>query len=251
MRLVTNEPLVKRNATIGRYGSAAGLVVLVGGLIVSFYGRDNPLLQTVPFVTLVIGFLLSNAGIYFTNRYGRNPRADTTLAGALKGFDDRYSLYNYYLPAPHFLITPNAIYSVTAKHQSGVVQWDGKRWKHKNANFFLTFFGQEGLSNPNAEAAADADNVAKYLAQKVGGDIPPVQPLIVFFNDKVEIEGENPPIPALHVKQLKEYLRKTKGGGAKDKDSGGSKEQAVTKEPGTRKTLTNDQVDKLDEALKL
>lgn len=238
MRLVTNEPLVKRNANIGRYGTTAGLVVLVGGLIISFYGRDNPALQTIPFVTLVVGFLLSNAGIYFTSRYGREPRTDKTLAGALKGFDDRYSLYNYYLPAPHFLITPSAIYALTAKQQSGVVQWDGKRWKHKNANFFLTFFGQEGLSNPNAEAAADAENVSKYLTQKIGGEVPPVQSIIVFFNDNVTIEADNPPIPAMHVKQLKEYLRKNvKGGGAKD--------------GAARKTLSNEQIEKLDEVLKI
>jgi hypothetical protein len=124
-----------------------------------------------------------------------------------------------------------------------VVEWDGKRWKHKNANFFLTFFGQEGLSNPNAEAAADAENIAKYLAQKVGGDIPPVQPLIVFFNEKAVIEGENPPIPTLHVKQLKEYLRKTKGGGSKD--------TSAPKEPSGRKTLNGEQISKLDEVLKI
>jgi len=238
MRLVTNEPLVKRNATLGRYGTTAGLVVLVGGLIISFYGKDNPTLQLIPFVTLLLGFLLSNAGIYFTNRYGREPRADKTLSGALKGFDDRFSLYNYYLPAPHFLITPSAIYSITAKHQSGVVQWDGKRWKHKNANFFLTFFGQEGLSNPNAEAAADAENIAKFLANKVGGEIPPVQSLIIFFNENAKIEGENFPIPAMHVKQLKEYLRKTPKG-------------TLPKETGGRKTLTNEQVEKMDEVLKV
>jgi hypothetical protein len=119
-----------------------------------------------------------------------------------------------------------------------VVQWDGKRWKHKNANFFLTFFGQEGLSNPNAEAAADAESIAKYLAQKVGGEIPPVQSIIVFFNDGVTIEAENPPIPALHVKQLKEYLRKNvKGNTLKDTTG--------------RKTLSAEQIAMLDEVLKV
>ena len=55
MRLITNDPLVKRNATIGKYAAGAGLIVLLAGLLVSFYGRDNPLLQTIPLVTLIVG----------------------------------------------------------------------------------------------------------------------------------------------------------------------------------------------------
>ncbi len=204
MRLVTNDPLVKRNATLGRYGTMSGLIVLVGGLIVSFYGQSNPNLQLVPFVTLLVGFVLSNMGIYFTNRYGREPRADKALASALKGFDDKYLLYNFYLPAPHCLIAPNGIYALTPKFQSGVVQWDGKRWKHKNANFFLSVFGQEGLSNPNAEAAGDSESIAKFLAQKVGGEIPPVQSIIVFYNDNLTMRDVKPPIPTGHVKEIKE-----------------------------------------------
>jgi hypothetical protein len=233
MRLVTNEPLIKRNATIGNYATTAGLVVLVGGLIVSFYGRDNTsaVVQMIPFFTLLIGFILSNLGIYFKNRYGREPRSDVALSAALKGFDDKYHLYNFYLPAPHCLIAPTGVYAITPKFQSGVVQWDGKRWKHKNANVFLSFFGQEGLANPNAEAAADAESLAKFLAKKLGGDIPPVQSLIVFYNDKATIEAENPPIPTLHAKQLKEYLRKLGKGSSR------------------QPTLTPEQIAKLDEVL--
>ena len=245
MRLLTNDPLVKRNSTIGRYAMTGGLAVLVLGLIVSFFGKDNPALQLVPFVTLLIGFGLSNVGIYFSNRYGREPRADKALTAALKGFDDKYHLYNFYLPGPHFLVAPTGIYALTPKFQSGVVQWDGKRWKHKNANVLLTLFGQEGLANPNAESAADADNIAKFLVKKVGGDLPPVQPVIVFYNDKVTIEADNPPIPALHAKQLKEYFRKIGKGPAalSAPESGGGGPAA--------RTLSPAQISKLDEALKL
>ena len=233
MRLITNDPLIKRNSTIGKYATTAGLVVLLGGLVISFYGRDNATLQLVPFFTLLIGFVLSNLGIYYTNRYRREPRSDKAISNALKGFDDKYHLYNFYLPVPHCLIAPTGIYALTPKFQAGTVQWDGKRWKHKNANLFLSLFGQEGLANPNAEAAADADSLAKFLAKKVGGDLPPVQSIIVFYNEKASIEAENPPIPALHAKQLKEYLRKQGKG------------------TGKQPTLTPEQITKLDQALGL
>jgi hypothetical protein len=245
MRLVTNDPLIKRNATLGKYAAGAGLVVLLAGLLVSFYGRDNAALQMVPFVTLIVGFVLSNIGIYFTNHYRREPRADQALEAALKGFDDKYHLYNFYLPAPHFLVAPSGLFVLIPKFQSGEVQWDGKRWKHKKANFLLSLLGQEGLANPTAEAAAEVDGIAKYLTKKVGGDLPPVQAIIVFYNPNVTIEGETPPVPAVHVKQLKDFLRRSTrsaaapaGGGA---GGGGRRSQ----------TLTSEQLARLDQAIGL
>lgn len=229
MRLVTNEPLIKRNAGIGKYAATGGLIILIGGLAVSFFGRDNPQLQFIPFYTLVIGFVLSNIGIYFSNRFVREPRADKTIEAALKGLDDKYQLYNFRLPAPHVLICPSGIFALVPKFQSGVVVWDGKRWRHKGANILLSLFGQEGLANPNAEAAAEASGVAGYLAKKIGDDTPPVQAIVVFYNPNVTIEASNPPVPALHIKQLKEHIRR------------------LPKGP----TLSTEQIAKLDEALGL
>jgi hypothetical protein len=242
MRLVTNDRLIKRNATLGKYAMLAGMVVLIGGLLVSFYGRDNVYLQTVPLVALIVGFILSNTGIYFTNHYRREPRADQALEAALKGFDDKYHLYNFYLPAHHFLVTPFGIFVLIPKFQSGSVQWDGKRWKHKNSNFLLSLFGQESLANPNAEAAAEADTIAKYLAKKVGGDIPPVQAIIVFYHPNASLEGEPPTLPTVHVKQLKDLLRKWVKSPAAVGGGGGG---------GRRQTLTPDQLARLDEAIGL
>lgn len=240
MRLVTNDPLIQRNASIGKYATIGGLGILVVGLIINFYTQNNPSLVVIPYISLLLGFILSNAGMYFSNRYGREPRSDVALSNALKGMDDKYQMYNFYLPGSHFLVSPNGLYSLTPKFQSGVVQWDGKRWKHKNANFLLTFFGQEGLANPNSEAAADANAIAKYLAKHVEGNVPPVQPLIVFYNDNVQIEADSPPIPAVHVKQLKDFMRRVPK--APLSDNGGS---------GGSRTLTSVQIAQLDKALKL
>lgn len=226
MRLITNEPLIKRNAAIGKYAATSGLVILVGGLVVSLF---KPEYQFVPFITLIIGFILSNVGIYFSNRYVRQPRPDKSVEGALKGFDDKYALYQYRLPASHVLVCPSGVFVIVPKFQSGTIAWDGKRWKHKGGSVFLSLFGQEGLGNPNAEAAAEVESLSRYLAKNVEGDLPPAQAIIAFYNPKATIEAKDAPIPAMHVKQLKEYLRK------------------LPKGP----TLMPAQVEKLDEALGL
>ena len=227
MRLITNEPLIKRNAAIGKYCSIGGMLVLIGGLVVSF--RQEPEWQYIPFITLIAGFIMSNVGIFFINRYGRPLRSDQALDNGLKGFDDRYHLYHYRTPAPHVLICPAGIFVIVAKFQGGAVTWDGKRWAHKGRSFLLNFFGQEGLGNPNAEAAADAEALSKFLAKKVGDNVPPVQAFIVFYNPEVSVEAGDAPIAALHIKQLKEYVRK------------------LPKGP----TLANAQIAELDKALGL
>jgi len=238
MRLVTNEPLIKRNAAIGKYAMIGGMLILIGGLVVSF--RPEPQYQFVPFVTLIVGFVLTNIGTYFSNRYTRF-RGDQLLENNLKGFDDKYHLYNYRLPTPHFLIAPNGIFALVPKFQRGVVTWNGKRWLHKGSNFFLSLFGQEALGNPVAEAASEAEAAARFLTKKLGEEVPPVQPIIVFCNPEVTVEAKEAPIPAVHVKQLKEYLRKipksptgTGGGGRK-----------------SNLTLSPEQITKLNEALGL
>jgi Nuclease-related domain len=245
MRIITNDKIVKRNAAIGKYATIAGLVILVGGVAVSYLLQSQNITdvvyQWIPFATLIIGFILSNVGTYYMNRFGREPRSDTVLEGALKGFDDKYRLYNYYLPGSHFLVAPTGIYAITPKAQAGAVEWDGKRWKHKNSNILMSLFGQDNLANPNAEAAADADNIARFLSKKVGGDVPPVQSIIVFTNPKVEIKGDAPPLPTLHIKQLKEHLRKMPKASAKDGSGSGPGKQLVT--------LNAEQLSKLDETL--
>lgn len=206
MRLITNEPLIKRNAAIAKYSMFASLGIVVGSIIVTF---ARPEWQVYAVYVLLVAMVSSMIGSYYTNHFVREPRADQALDGALKGFDDKYSLYHYRLPARHCLISPAGVFVIVPKFHGGLIAWDGKRWQHKKGgSLLLNFFGQEGLANPNAEAAGDANSAAQFLGKKVGGEIPPVQAIIVFYNANVTIEADNPPVPALHIKQLKEYIRK-------------------------------------------
>jgi O-antigen ligase len=67
MDITTNERLIKRNARIGQITSIVGLVVLAGGMFISF---TKPELFTFSLIALLVGFGLSQIGIYFGNRWG-------------------------------------------------------------------------------------------------------------------------------------------------------------------------------------
>ena len=90
MKVVTDKKLVAQGQKYGKIASLVGLAVLIAGLLVSF--RQMSILLA--YGCLIVGFIISNIGIYLANKWVREPRADQALAKVLKGFDDKYTLYN-------------------------------------------------------------------------------------------------------------------------------------------------------------
>lgn len=209
MRVIDNKPLVKRYSLIAKALSFFGLATLVGGLVVSFKWPDQPY---IPLYTLLIGFLMSNVGIHLTNRYVREPRPDDALTKALKALDDAYSIYHHRLDASHAIIGPTGVFAILPKFQSGTVIWDDKhkRFRQANTGWIQRTFGQEGIGNPVLEAQAEARRLEKQLKRKFGTEAPPVHPLIVFTNAKVEVENlAQSPVPAFKAQYLSTFLRKS------------------------------------------
>ena len=224
MRLITNENLIKRNSFIGRTASLAGLVILLGGLVISIIappgGKTNisiaplaalvsrPEFQYLPLVTLLVGFLLSQVGILFSNRWVRPPRPDEALDAALKGLDDRHVLYHYRLHASHVLVAPSGVYVLLPKRQGGEITFANGRWRQTGHNRFLAFFGQEGLGNPAAELEAEVRLLEKFLEKKLPDSAIPVKGMIVFTDIGATVHADAAPVPTLHTKKVKEYIRR-------------------------------------------
>lgn len=208
MQIYTNEKLITRYALISKVLSTTGILVLLSGLAASFL---RPEWYSLPFYTLILGFMLSNIGMFLANRYVREPRPDLVLRNSMKGLDNRYLLYQYHLPAQHAIFTPSGIYAVTPKFQGGMVEWNAnrKRFRHRGVSMYRKIFGQESLGQPIIEAQAEAQRLAKFLNKKFGDDAPEVHPIILFTNPKIEFENiKETPIPVLKAKRLNAYLRK-------------------------------------------
>src|SRR4030065_1598293 len=107
MEIIINERLVRRNARIGQVSSIVGLLVLAGGMYISFARQEY---FSLSMAALLLGFTLSQVGIYFGNRWGRRPRPDELLSQALKGLDGRYTLYHYGTTASHLLVCPAGVW---------------------------------------------------------------------------------------------------------------------------------------------
>ena len=204
MQVFTNEKLIKNRARLGRVASFAGLGILILGLVASLSAQW----MLASFGCLFVGFLLSQVGIYHANRWVKEPRADQTLDKILKGFDNRYHLYNYVLPAPHVLLAPFGLCVIKPKHQGGKVRCQGEKWRHEIGwKRILRLFGQEGLGNPTKEVRAEVEKLRRFLAQQLPDGEVPIEGVVVFTNPQVDLETENPAVPVLDGKQFKSFLR--------------------------------------------
>ena len=107
MIIVRNENLIQRNTKIAKYSGIISIAILAAGMYLSFRYQEQIMYSL---VALILGFTLSQVGIFYTNRFGRSPRPDQEMDNALKGLDDQYSLYHYQSPVSHLLVGPAGIW---------------------------------------------------------------------------------------------------------------------------------------------
>jgi hypothetical protein len=207
MKVIVNNTLVNRNKKIGQVCTVGSLVVLGLGLYMSF----KPQYYTYSVIALILGFILSQVGIFYGSRWGRSPRPDEVVSQKMKGLSDKYSVYHFVTAVPHLLLGPAGIWILMPFYQGGTIVYDEakERWRQKKANLYLRIFAQENLGRPELEIKSSKEEFEKYLNKNFPGvTFPPVNVALVFTNPKVEIEAQNAPVPTLPVEKLKDYLRK-------------------------------------------
>ena len=209
MKIVSNDSLIQRNSRIGQITSLAGLLVLGGGLFISF---QQPEQFALAWGALLLGFVLSQIGIYFGNRFGRRPRPDEILNASLKGLDKSYALYHYSSPASHLLVGPVGVWVLMPRHQIGTITYEKNRWRQRGGGIFMAFrkfFAQEGLGRPDLELQGEVSRVHKVLEEQYGDEAPPVHAALVFTNEAANLQADGAPVPTLASKKLKEFVRRT------------------------------------------
>jgi len=205
VRKISNPRMLKRNKQIGNISHIAGLLVLAGGLAVTFYLPER---LDLSYLSVILGFILVNIGNTFTNRWGKVPPPDEAVDNLLKGLDNRYTIVHYRLGAEHALFTPNGIVTILGKYERGKVRFDGKKWRQSGVSGFMKFFGAEALGNPSADSQFESEALTRKLRKILKtDDVPPVRPVIAFVNNTTQVEADSSPVPALHASKVKDYIR--------------------------------------------
>ena len=208
MKIIKNEKLIQRNGKIGQAVSLGALIVLGIGMYISF---SKPEWITYSVICLILGFIMSQVGMFMGGRWGRSPRPDEKLDTALKGLHSDFNIYHYSSPVNHLLVGPSGAWVLLPYHQRGKISYEKNRWKMRGGGFlqsYMRIFGQEGLGRPDLEAENEVQILKKFLAKKMDeSDIPEIKPILVFTTDDVELDAGDSPIAALKLKQLKEFMR--------------------------------------------
>lgn len=208
MKVRTNQGLIESRQRLGRWAAFGGLLVLVGGLVVSFRSQA-PVMIAVTYGALIVGMLLSSIGIYLADKWVQEPRADQALESAMKGFDDKYSLYNYLLPADHVLASPYGLMVFTVKRHGDTVRYVDGKWKHEQSILKrLQGLSRERLGDPIAQMEWEVERMEELLEQPFPDVDIPIDGTIVFTHPDVVLETDGAPADVLHVKKLKSYIRR-------------------------------------------
>ncbi len=208
MKIIVNEKKKKRNRRIAIISTLLGMAILISGLVISL---RYPNQVTYSLLALLLGFLFAQVGMFYTNRWGRNPSTDDQLNQALKGLDQKYTICHYYTPTYHLLSGPAGVWILYPYHLTGRITFKKGRWHHAGSAF-LRFFGKESLGRPDLELPYEIERIQKYLKPIYDEEASiPVRAALVFMNPKITIDiddTETPPAPAIQVDKLKDFLRK-------------------------------------------
>lgn len=163
----------------------------------------------VAYVALIIGMLLSSVGIYLADKWVQEPRAEQALEDTVKGFDDRYALYNYVLPADHVLAFPYGLMVFTVKGHGDTVRYVDGKWKHEQSLFKrFQSLSRERLGDPIQQMETEMERMSELLDQAFPDEDIPISGVIVFTHPDVVLEIDGVPADVLHVKKLKNYVRR-------------------------------------------
>ncbi len=208
MVIIRNEQLIKRNGRLGQWLSLGALGVL--GLAI-YLSIKNPELFLYAVTAMIVGFLMTQVGLYYSNRWGRSPRPDEQLDAALKGLPADTTIYHYETAVPHFLVGPMGLWVLLPYHQRGRVEYKKNRWQLSGGGFmqgYMRIFGQEGIGRPEIDAAYQIESITKQLTKNLENlQAPEVKAALVFSSEGVEIVSNDSPIPALPIKKLKDFMR--------------------------------------------
>jgi hypothetical protein len=208
LKNIVDDKKVKRGERIGKIATLAGLGILVGGMVLSLLIQDLSVIW-LAFGCLLAGLVVSSIGTMNMNRWVRQPRADQALAQGLKGFDNRYRLYNYVLPAPHVLLSPVGLFVVVALGHDGNIRYDGNRFRRGwTPARLLRLMADEGLGRPLEEVERQIAGLQQLLKAHGVEEELDIQGLIIFFNPRVQLEVTDPPLPITDPKGLKKAIRR-------------------------------------------
>jgi len=209
MKLVRNDKQIKRNKLIGNLMTFTSLAVLGLGLYFAFQKDMSQILYS--YVCLIVGFLLTQIGLNFVNRYGRSPRYDEILGSAFEKLRHEYTYYVYSSPVPMLLLGPCRLWLPIPVNATGDISYQNGKWVHKTKNRIQKLMGQDTVGKPDKEVAEASATLTRYLSEKgIPAEMhPELKPIMVVYLKETQLgDVSQAPYPVVELEDLKRYIRR-------------------------------------------
>jgi hypothetical protein len=195
---------IERTRRVSKILSFGGLGLMVVALVLSLSEPDQ---LGLTMGLALVGLVGSQIGTMMMRRWPDRGRSDQAIDAALKGLDDRHSLYHYELGCRHALVTPRATVALIPIGEAGVFEWRrDELWRTR-----LKKGVPAGDPAPARGLLDQAEREAADLERKLRARLPDrpsweIIRLLVFCSDDARLERDDTH-PAIHLKKLKEYVR--------------------------------------------
>lgn len=202
MQAFANDAFLDKRRKYAKWGNYIGLGALFIGL---FTAARSPVLSS---SLLLVGVLGASVGAYMANRYVREPRPDKLLARALDGLDKRYTLLSYYLPSDQVVFSHRGFTVLVTRAQQGEITYADGRWDHQMRHRRIKqLFGEPAISTPEKDLGLEVRDVERWVSSLGLSDQVPVNGVIVFTGEDVQLDIQDPDFPAVTLENLAAYFR--------------------------------------------
>jgi hypothetical protein len=206
MRQYLNQRKVNLYNKLSKAMIIIGLILLISSLVLSF---TRPETMNQLLITVIVGTLVSQAGLALFNNWGKQPRIDQIFDGAFKGLDNRYAIFHYKLGASHALICPAGVYALIPRQDDGEITYsDGKWWEQVRKRGLFRRSGRKRLNRIEDHAKAQARIMQQSIQKALPETDISVQPILVFISKDALVKVDHAPILTVHIKKLKSAVRR-------------------------------------------
>ncbi len=206
MRQYMNQRKVKLYNKLSQAMILIGLILLIGALVLSF---THPETMNQLLIGVIVGTLVSQAGLALNNRWGRQPRIDQIFDGSLKGLDNRYAIFHYKLGTSHALICPAGVYALIPRQDDGEITYaEGKWWEQFRKRGLFRRSGRKRLNRIEDHAKAQARIMQQSIQKALPETDISVRPILVFISKDALVKVDHAPVLTVHIKKLKSVVRR-------------------------------------------
>ena len=208
MRIVSNERHIRVHRGLTTGFSLSGVALLVGSIIFPIVRNS----LTPPLWLVLIAVVISSIGLRLSHYWLRQPTPHEALQQGLKGMSKDYTLYHFRLPAPHVLIGPQGVFSLTVLPQaiSLIANGDAVYRGERIGRQLLGAIGrQDTVGNPLRRSYRQAHKLQTWLDKNIPGHEVQVQPLLVLTSPEAKLEAHDPLLPVMYADKRKPSLKAT------------------------------------------